>query len=500
MEIVIVGGGTSGWTTATILANDNPEHNYTIIESSKIGIIGVGESTTGFFTGLFDGRYKNLNLKEFMLSTNATPKYSIRHINWAPDITEYYDAPIDGSYTSHCTQDLFFYYGMNCLPRKKLGTISELGFLLDKKYTFFSKETEDFVDTSYGLHIDGVKTSEYLKRKCLELTNVSLIDSEVEQVNVDEQGFISSVGLSNRQTINADFFIDCSGFKRVLLDVLEKDNWISYQKNLPVNTAIPFFTKYKEDEVPELYTTSWAQKHGWIWRGPLAHRRGNGYVFCDEFINEDQAIQEIEQVYGHKIEPIKVVKFDAGRVKKAWVKNCFANGLSSQFLEPMEATAIHHTVIQTQILSKHFLKNSIEQTCNESAILQYNTTNAKSVDDYMHFLNMHYMGGRTDTNFWKYMTHNGATEFVKLLIENAKTRVPSRYDFSTYYGSGGAPLYSHIMFQIGLIDPNIALQDLIKIHSTKEIKDALTEVQNNWTKSVAQCMTSKEFHSYRFKN
>lgn len=499
MNIVIVGGGTSGWTTALILAHEHPNHTFTVIESSKFGIIGVGESTTGYFTNLFDGRY-GLSLKDFMLKTNATPKYAIRHINWAPDVTDYYTAPIDGSYTSGLDQDLFFYWGINNLSRKDLGKISRLGNFIDKKFTLFHKTDQDFIDYNFALHIDGMKTSEYLKNHCLQCKNVKLIDTEVTNVNIDDKGFIKSLNLSNQTDIGADFFIDCSGFKKILINELKENNWISYKDHLPVNTAIPFFTQYNEHECPELYTTAWAQNNGWVWRGPLAHRRGNGYVFSDDFISIDDAIKEVETAYGHSIDPIKVVKFDAGRLKQSWIKNCFANGLSSQFLEPMEATAIHHTVVQTQIFSKQFLKNTIEDTCNEYSQKIYNETNAKSVDDYMHFLNMHYMGGRTDTEFWKYVTNNSATEYNKTLIESSKSRIPSRYDFPTYYGSGGGPLYSHIMYQIGLINPEIAVNDLSRIHTQDDIEHALLDMQDEWYNTMSYCMTSEEFHHYRFKN
>lgn len=498
MNIVIVGGGTSGWTTALILANEHPQHHFTVIESSKIGIIGVGESTTGYFTNLFDGRY-GLHLKEFMLATNATPKYAIKHQNWSNNVTDYYVAPIDGSYTSGLDQDLFFSWGINFLERKELPTVSRLGNFLQKGYTFFHKQDKDFIDFNFALHIDGQKTSQYLKTHVLKLQNVDLIDTEVTKVILDEKGFIKSLDLANDNNLKGDFFIDCSGFKKVLIGKLEKDNWISYKKYLPVDTAIPFFTYYEENEIPEMYTTAWAQNNGWVWRGPLAHRRGNGYVFSSDFSTVDDAITEVEKVYGHKIEPIKIVKFDAGRLKQSWIKNCFANGLSSQFLEPMEATAIHHTVVQTQILSKQFLKNTLVDTCNEHSQKIYNETNEKAVDDYMNFLNIHYMGGRIDTDFWKYIKNECCTEFNKTLIKSAKSRVPSRYDFPTYYGSGGGPLYSHVMYGLGLLDKDVAFYDINRTYEMQDIKNNLLDLQDEWINYMSYCMTSEEFHNYRLK-
>ena len=160
MKITIVGGGTAGWVNALILANHHLDHQFTIIESSKVGVIGVGESTTGVFTKLFNDRY-NISLTDFIFETNATPKYAIKHTGWAPNVTSSYIAPIDGSQTGTMHHDIFFNYGTNYLNRNKIHKISHLGNMVDHNRSLMSADTKEFVSTDFALHIDGQKTSQY---------------------------------------------------------------------------------------------------------------------------------------------------------------------------------------------------------------------------------------------------------------------------------------------------------------------------------------------------
>ena len=499
MKITIVGGGTAGWVNALILANHHLDHQFTIIESSKVGVIGVGESTTGVFTKLFNDGY-NISLTDFIFETNATPKYAIKHTGWAPNVTSSYIAPIDGSQTGTMHHDIFFNYGTNYLNRNKIHKISHLGNMVDHNRSLMSADTKEFVSTDFALHIDGQKTSQYFKKHVLKLPNTTFIDTEVENVNLDNKGYIATLGLANGMTHSADFFIDCSGFNKILIKELEKDNWTSYKKYLPVDTAIPFFTKYKENETPESYTSAIAQSSGWIWRGPLAHRRGNGYVFDSNFISPDQAVAEVESTLGHKIEPIKTIKFEAGRLNNPWIKNCFANGLCSQFLEPLEATAIHNTIVQAEIFSMHFLRPTLEDTCNINSQKIYNKNFRKEIDDLMHFLVMHYRGGRTDTEFWKYVTNECSTDFVDSIIGSAKSRVLGMYDFPIVYGTPGWPLYSHVMYQLGLINKDTTGSHFGKFYTLEDVANSFHDQIDEWDYNTQNCLSLSELQKLRFKN
>ena len=135
---------------------------------------------------------------------------------------------------------------------------------------------------------------------------------------------------------------------------------------------MPFNLKYKQDEIPEPYTTAWAQKAGWMWQIPLMDRKGCGYVYCDAYTTPDKAQEEIETILGQEIDPIRTIKFSSGRQESAWIKNCVTIGLSSAFLEPLEAISIHSTIAQANNLFLECVKPTINNTINKGSIAIYN--------------------------------------------------------------------------------------------------------------------------------
>jgi tryptophan halogenase len=253
------------------------------------------------------------------------------------------------------------------------------------------------------------------------------------------------------------------------------NGWVSYHDNLPVNSAIPFLLDYQEGEIPEPYTTAWAQNSGWMWQIPLLDRKGCGYVFDDNFITPDEAQAEIEARLGRKINPAKVIKFSTGRQELAWINNCVTIGLASAFLEPLEATSIHSTVVQIKNFVFDYLRDTTEETINQGSINIYNQRTRKMFDDLKDFIAMHYCGGRTDTEFWRYInTGVTKTEFVTNLIEMAKYRMPTHHDFPSYYGSAGWPLYSYVMEGLHLINKDVATKELqMPIPGIDNLEDAV---------------------------
>ena len=455
MKIVIVGGGTAGWATAVLMAHRLQNHQIVVIESSKIGVIGVGESTTGFLTDMLINVSADLGMDhdEFIAETGATLKYSIKHKGWTNDIDDYYHGPIDGSSTKESTPDPLFAYALKYLTPKQRPDISECGYWITHGLSNFNKFTNRFENYRHAMHVDAHLVGKYFKKKTLVRPNASHIDAEVLKANLDEKGFIKSVTLKDGSDVEGDFFIDCTGFAKVLMKEMPGNGWESYQKNLPLNTGLPFQLKYLDGEMPEPFTTAWAQKNGWMWQIPLMDRKGCGYVFCDAFTTPDKAQEEIETILKRPIEPIKVIKFDTGRQKSAWINNCVTIGLSSAFLEPLEATSIHTTIVQARVLTFEFIKNTLEDTINKGNINIYNQRTRRIFDDVKDFLVMHYMGGRSDTEFWKYIS-SGATKtpYVEDLLEMAKTKLPTVNDFPQYIGSAGWALYSYVMAGLNLID------------------------------------------------
>ncbi len=457
MHIVIVGGGTAGWITAALTIKKFPSHKVTVVESSKIGIIGVGESTTGYFTEILLNDLAGdfgVSHDEFIIETGASLKFGIKHKGWTPNIDDHYFGVLEGSPTRYDSKDLMFYYAFTERSGKE-HTMTHTGHIIETNKSNLGPDM-NFSRFGHAFHIDGVKSGKYFAEKCLKKKNVTHIDSEILNVNFSENGFIKSLTLSDGSDVEADFFIDCSGFSRVLINKLD-ESWISYKKYLPVDTGMPFLEKYQPDEDPTPYTTAWAQKNGWLWQTPLLDRRGNGYAFDSNFISHDQAQAEIESMLGRKIEPIKFVKFDAGRKQSAWVKNCVAIGLSYGFLEPLEGTGIHANITQTKTFIDEYLGNTIEETVNAGSINLYNRRIGQLYDDTKDFINMHYMGGRTDSEFWRYVSSGATqTDFVKDLLETAKSRVPSWNDFIRCHRGVGWELYCYVMAGLGRLDKNLA--------------------------------------------
>jgi flavin-dependent dehydrogenase len=453
MNIVVVGGGTAGWITAALITKKFPTHNITVLESSKIGIIGVGESTTGYFTEMLLndlGEEFGIDHDEFIIETGASLKFGIKHKGWTPRIDEHYFGVLEGSPTRYDPKDLVFAYSFLAAHGKE-HTITHTGQIIEQNKSNLGPSMR-FEKFGHAFHIDGVKSGKYFSKKCLTKPNVKHVDSEILNVLLDERGFVSKLQLSNGEFLEGDFFIDCTGFARVLINKLD-DSWISYKKYLPVDTGMPFLENYLDGEYPTPYTTAWAQKNGWLWQTPLLSRRGNGYAFDSNFINREEAQKEIEQVLGRDIEPIKFLKFDAGRKSRAWVKNCLAIGLSYGFLEPLEGTGIHANITQAKSFIDEYLCDTIENTVNEGSINLYNKRIGQLYDDTKDFINLHYMGGRQDSEFWRYVSSGATqTDFVRDILETAKSRMPSWNDFIRCHRGVGWELYCYVMAGIGRLN------------------------------------------------
>ena len=220
--------------------------------------------------------------------------------------------------------------------------------------------------------MDLAEVGNFFREWCTK-RGVKHIDAEVENTKFDEREYLESVSLSNGQTIESNFWFDCSGFARVLMSKT-RNKWISYKEHLPCNTAIPFSTDVSSKTV-KFETEAHAREAGWSWKIPLQHRHGNGYVFCDGFTNEDKAIQELEKKLGHKVEPIKTIKFDPGRYSEPWYNNIVAVGLSQNFLEPLQATSIHTSIISVANLIFHYL-NYMENTKTHKLVIYNDNVNS----------------------------------------------------------------------------------------------------------------------------
>lgn len=455
MKIVIVGGGTAGWLAALMISKIRPEHTVTCIESSKIGIIGAGEGSTGSLTNIVQNEMWNLgcNEQDFIKECDATIKLGIKHIGWNKDINKFYYGPIDGTPTSNDRSDLIFQHALGYRDQDLLHISTELGYKIQHNKNSFVEPAGN-----HAYHFDAHKVGQYFKK----ISNtVKHIDSEVNDVILNsESGYVEKLNLSNGETIDGDMFIDASGFNQVLMKAVG-GKWKSYKDNLPVNSALPFLLPYEDDEVIEPVTNAWAQNNGWCWQIPTKNRRGCGYVFCDDFVTPDQAHAELEQTLGRKIEPIRLLKFDSGRQERLWIKNVLSIGLCAAFAEPLEATSIHTTIFQLKHFIFSCLSQTAQETCNDGQVENYNNVNGHLYDTMKDFLVAHYTCGRNDTEFWKHIDSGATkTDFVKSIHEVCKHRVPNATLFPRQEGSAGWPLWSFVLSGTGALSDIVARKEL----------------------------------------
>jgi len=449
MNITIVGGGTAGWIAAYFISKAQPKkHNITVIESSKIGIIGAGEGSTGTMLELLNGTFFNysVDVEDFLEKTDGTNKLGILHKNWLGDNNQYF-APIDTSSTAFDYEDTFFKYALSHFGKNKMHLCSQIGIDFEK----------DNYKNSGAFHFDGHKVGKYFKNLC-EKDGVKTIDSVVNDVIVNNNGDITSIILENSQNIKSDFFIDCTGFAKVLVNKIEV-KWKSYKKYLPVNCAMPFILPYEKDEKPLPYTSATALSSGWMWNIPLKTRKGCGYVFDENCISKEQAQKEIELFLKRKIKPIKFIKFESGRVETFWKNNVLSLGLASAFVEPLEATSIHSTIIQLLFFVKEYLLEDKNKTITEYNRKSYNKKIAKLYDIILDFISYHYQGGRNDSKFWKKVNGN-MTPNAKIYYERSKQKIPSVLETNGIFGSPTAGLWNWISAGLNIITPDLAYKEI----------------------------------------
>lgn len=471
MKITIVGGGTAGWIAAYFICKSQPNiHDITVIESSKIGIIGAGEGSTGTMSELLTGQFFNysVDVEDFLQKTDGTYKLGIMHKNWLGNNGQYF-APIDVSPTAFAYEDLFFKYVYAKYGKEKMHISSEIGINYEKR---------DYSNTS-AFHFDGHKVGKYFKNEC-EKDGVVTIDSIVNDVAINDSGDITSIELENGQNVKSDFYIDCTGFAKVLINKIGV-KWKSYKEYLPVNCAMPFLLPYEENEKPLPYTSATALSSGWMWNIPLRTRKGCGYVFDENCISKEQAQNEIELLLKRKIEPIKFIKFESGRVETFWKNNVLSLGLASAFVEPLEATSIHSTIIQLLFFVKEYLLQDKDKTITEYNKKSYNEKMTKFYDLILDFISYHYQGGRNDTVFWRNI--NGKmTPNAKIYYERSKEKIPSVLETNGIFGSPTAGLWNWISAGLNIITPNQANKEItensIKYNIVKEDYKKFLEKMN----------------------
>jgi tryptophan halogenase len=443
-NIIVLGGGTAGYFTALYLRKNFPNFSITLIESKEIGIIGVGEATT---PNVIDFLYSiNINPIHLIKNINGTIKNGISFENWNGDNKKYFHGFLPKNQLNQFSlppifgYDCYTYY-LKTLIKNKLN-FNEYTYAAALSY----KNKIDLNNLSYALHFDANALADYLRPISLE-RKIKIIDGKLKEIQVDNKDFITSVILEDNDKIDCDFIFDCTGFSKILIGKHFKQKWISYKKNLPINKAILFPREYKKNESIFPYTKSIALENGWMFQIPLQHRIGRGYLFDDNYINEEIAIKEVEKLLNEKIEVKKIIKFEAGRFENVWVKNCMAIGLSSSFIEPLESTSIFLTVAQLTTLN-HFFDDLFND--NQKSKNLFNEIMGKNMDDTLGFVYLHYITNRNDSNFWKNFHKNEIPESFKENLNLIKENNLRFFNIKDGRQTAAFPLSSYLEVSNGI--------------------------------------------------
>lgn len=400
-KILIVGGGTAGWMTAAALSKilDQRFCSVQLVESDDIGTVGVGEATIPviqMFNKLLD-----LDEDEFLRKTQGTFKLGIEFVNWTRIGQKYIHAFGDVGKDMEAVQFYHYWLKMAQLGQAKdLGEYSIAGVASaqGKFMRPFDAGNSPLSNIAYAFHFDAGLYARFL-RQFSEARGVRRTEGKIVSSDVNSStGFITSVLLESGEHIEADFFIDCSGSRGLLIEGAMKVGYDDWSHWLPCDRAWAVPCESPGDPIP--YTRSTAHSAGWQWRIPLQHRVGNGHVFSSKFMSEDEARSILlNNLDGKPLAEPRLIKFATGKRKKIWEKNCLSIGLSSGFMEPLESTSIH--LVQSSIgrLMSFFPNKSFDQ----ADIDEFNRQADFEVEKIRDFLILHYHATeRNDSEFWNY--------------------------------------------------------------------------------------------------
>ena len=401
LDIVILGGGTAGWMAATGLVSLLPPGRCRIrlVESDDIGIVGVGEATLPHIKNFNDS--VGIDEAAMMRATKATFKLGIHFTDWGFAGSSYVH-PF-GIHGSSETGLAFVHLWLRALAAGREWDVEDFSFAVmaarDNRFDFPPSGKNSINSTyAYAYHFDASLYGQYL-RTIAEPRGVTRTEGKVSDAEQDaETGDIRALIMESGERIAGDFFIDCSGFRSLLLSGKLGVEWEDWSQWLPCDRAMPVPTERQGDLTP--YTGVTAMKAGWRWRIPLQHRTGNGYVFSSRFIDEDKAAEEL---LGSLDEPLlaepRVLRFQAGRRTKSWARNCLALGLSSGFLEPLESTSIY--LIQIAIM--HLLPLFPRRRHDQRLVDEFNRRMDLEYERIRDFLILHYhLNSRDDSELWRH--------------------------------------------------------------------------------------------------
>ena len=431
-QIVIVGGGTAGWMTAAALARklSGTRANIRLIESAEIGTVGVGEATLPQIREF--NRMLDIDEADLMAQTSATIKLGIEFRDWGK-AGDHYVHPF-GVHGEPIGPVDFHHHWVRENVRGRAEDFGSYCLAIEAaRHQRFDLPPENPASLlhayAYAFQFDASLYAAFLADYATA-RGVDRIEGKVIAVDSDgETGFIQSVMLESGQQISGELFIDCSGFRGLLIEQEMATGFADWSDYLPCNRAFAVPCEIADPVGP--FTRSTARSAGWQWRIPLQHRIGNGHVYCDRYISDQDAVDLLmKNLEGAPIAEPKQLFFRTGKREKLWNRNCVAIGLSGGFLEPLESTSID--LIQSGILN--LIALFPEKQCAASDVDEYNRLMDLEYDRVRDFLMLHYVLNQRDEPFWRDMREMEWPDSLGEKIEAFKRR-------------GIVPQYDHGLFQ-----------------------------------------------------
>ena len=486
-DIVIVGGGTAGWMTAAALSTVlNGRYNIRLVESDEIGIVGVGEATIPMIQRF--NRVVGIDENEFMRETMGSFKLGIEFVNWGKLGDRYMHG------FGRLGQDLATVpFDQYWHKMRRLGKAAPLG---EYSITRMAANANRFMparfdvpnsplrDITYAYHFDASLYAKYL-RKLSESRGVIRIEGKIKRATVREpDGHIDAVELENGTRVEGELFIDCSGFRGLLIEQTLETGYEDWTRWLPADRALAVPCESAPAITP--YTRSTAHTAGWQWRIPLQHRTGNGHVYCSRFISDDEAAATLlANLDGKALADPRLIKFQTGMRKLAWNRNVVALGLASGFLEPLESTSIHLIQSGIQRLIDFFPDRGWSAVDRD----EYNRQSRFDYERIRDFIILHYhLNQRTDAPYW---------------VECANMAIPDslRHKMDMYRAHGRVVRVDNELFsEVGWVQvfegqnmPLDSYHPLVDTQAEEDIAEYLESVRDVIAKCVGVMPTHDEY-------
>lgn len=424
-HIIIVGGGTAGWMAAAALSRIRAGRPVaiTLIESEEIGTVGVGEATIPPFLDF--NRLLEIDERDLLSMVQGSFKLGIQFVNWGKIGDSYihpfgnYGYQVDGISFHHVWHK---YQQAGDKRPIQVFNVETMAAHFGRFARTEDYQRDDLPPVNYAYHIDAGRYARYL-RNYAETRGVVRREGKISDVTLDnESGFVSSVTMENGDVLKGDLFIDCSGFRGLLIEQALKTGYDDWSNYLPCNRAVALPCLREDGSGPLPYTRATAHSAGWQWQVPLQHRNGNGHVYCNEYMSDDEAHSIlVNNIAGKSGAEPNFLRFVTGRRKKFWNKNVVALGLASGFMEPLESTSLHLVNTGINKLIALLSLDGVTQAQEDA----FNRLTGKEYARIRDFLILHYNSTtRDDSPFWNYCRNmsvpDSLTEKVELFRQNGQ--------------------------------------------------------------------------------